>query len=157
MSATRDRSADEHGFSLVELMVVVLIIGVLLAVGIPTFVGAQQRSGNRAAQADLRNGVTAAKVVANDGDGSMVDVTPATLAAEEGSITFATAGSGAAVGVVKSTGDSPAGSTAVLLYTEAASGTWFGVVTTERGAISYCSGPGADAVDDIATCGDDAW
>jgi hypothetical protein len=38
----------------VELMVVVLVIGVLIAIGLPVFLGAKTRSQERAAQAQLR-------------------------------------------------------------------------------------------------------
>src|SRR5262249_6810525 len=51
----RRRDGDE-GFTLIELMVVVLIIAILIAIAIPTFLGARQRAQNRAAQSSLRNG-----------------------------------------------------------------------------------------------------
>jgi type IV pilus assembly protein PilA len=41
-------------------MVVVLIIGILIAIALPTFLGARTRAQDRAAQADLRNGYLAA-------------------------------------------------------------------------------------------------
>jgi type IV pilus assembly protein PilA len=52
---------DEDGFTLIELMVVVLIIAILLAIAIPTFLGARDRANDRAAQSSLRNSLTAAK------------------------------------------------------------------------------------------------
>jgi type IV pilus assembly protein PilA len=57
---------DERGFTLIELMVVVLIIAILIAIAIPTFLGARERSQNRAAQSSLRNGLTAAKTKFTD-------------------------------------------------------------------------------------------
>jgi type IV pilus assembly protein PilA len=56
----------EGGFTLIELMVVVLIIAILIAIAIPTFLGARQRAQDRAAQSNLRNGLTAEKTFYTD-------------------------------------------------------------------------------------------
>jgi type IV pilus assembly protein PilA len=60
------RRDEEQGFTLIELMVVVLIIAILIAIAIPTFLGARSRAQDRAAQSDLRNGLTAEKTAYTD-------------------------------------------------------------------------------------------
>src|SRR5437763_12383329 len=91
MSFTRSliaRSRDqEEGFTLIELMVVVLIIAILIAIAVPTFLGARQRAADRAAQSDLRNGYTSAKVIYSDNE-SFSGATAAALLAAEPSLKF---------------------------------------------------------------------
>ena len=57
---------DEKGFTLIELMVVVLIIAILIAIAIPTFLGARERAQDSAAKSDLRNALASAKVFYTD-------------------------------------------------------------------------------------------
>jgi len=80
------RRDDEQGFTLIELMVVVLIIAILIAIAIPTFLGARQRAQDRAAQSDLRNGLTAEKTVYTDNQA--YDATTANMKAIESSLNW---------------------------------------------------------------------
>lgn len=56
------RRSPEGGFTLLELMVVVLIIALLIAIAIPTFLGARRRAQDRQAQSHLRAALIAQKV-----------------------------------------------------------------------------------------------
>jgi prepilin-type N-terminal cleavage/methylation domain-containing protein len=69
------------GFTLIELMMVVLIIAILVAFLVPTFAGAHKRANDRAMQASLRNALTAAKTVYVDKQDYTV-ATPAALNTE---------------------------------------------------------------------------
>jgi type IV pilus assembly protein PilA len=80
------RDGDERGFTLIELMVVVLIIAILIAIAIPTFLGARQRAQDKAAQSSLRNELTAAKTIYTDGE-DYADATVAALTNTEPSLT----------------------------------------------------------------------
>ncbi len=61
MQWMRERLNKDEGFTLVELMVVVLIIAILIAIAIPTFLGARRGAQDRAAQAQVRNALVAEK------------------------------------------------------------------------------------------------
>lgn len=83
----RKRQENEEGFTLIELMVVVLIIAILLAIAIPTFLGARERANDRAAQSSLRNALTAAKTLFTDSQTYAV-ATAGSLPSIEPSLTY---------------------------------------------------------------------
>lgn len=161
---------DEDGFTLIELMVVVLIIAILIAIAIPTFLGVQNRAKDRAAQSDLRNALTAAKTVATDDSGEFDTVDLNALKAAEGSLGFTAAAPADHKDITTVGGGvaSPASSDYILFYTKSASGKYFGIATDKNGHVGYCSGDvgdvndasvttAADGTTSLAGCADKSW
>ncbi len=146
---------EEEGFTLIELMVVVLIIAILLAIAIPTFLGAQDRARDRGAQSDLRNALTAAKTIATDDQGQVDTVTAAALGVAETSITFSATADAASTTTVEVLSSTSGSTNQVLLVKGSASGKFYAVGTDDTGAVISCSatGSGAEsAVDSFTEC-----
>ncbi|NVM24782.1 MAG: prepilin-type N-terminal cleavage/methylation domain-containing protein [Desulfobacterales bacterium] len=66
---TKFINKNEEGFTLIELMIVIAIIGILAAIAIPQFSAYRTRSFNSAATADLRNAATAQEAYFVDNQG----------------------------------------------------------------------------------------
>ncbi|HLG68746.1 MAG TPA: type II secretion system protein [Acidimicrobiales bacterium] len=62
-AAMAEEEGAESGFTLIELMVVLLIMAILLAIAIPTFLGVKGGAQDRAAQSNLTNALMSAKAI----------------------------------------------------------------------------------------------
>jgi type IV pilus assembly protein PilA len=61
-----NRRRSEEGFTLIELMVVVLIMGILMAIAIPTFLATQGSANDASAKSDATNALTNEKAYYED-------------------------------------------------------------------------------------------
>ena len=137
--AGRRRSSPEGGFTLIELMVVVLIIAILIAIAIPTFLGARTRAQDRAAQASLRNALVAAKSIYTDKQ-SYATAEGAGLTAVEPSLTYKAKGT-ASTGQNDISADGTSNTSQWCGAALSASGTCFWVKDSVSTGTTYGTGP----------------
>jgi type IV pilus assembly protein PilA len=147
------RMKDDRGFTLIELMVVVLIIAILIAIAIPTFLGLRRRAQDRAAQSNLRNGLTAGKAFYTD-DETYAGFNAAAGEVIEPSLTWVNGATGPVPNVV---GIKVPGTVEHLLLTAySASGTYFCILDDVVGADAGTFYDDVDAADESA-CRQPSW
>lgn len=133
----RARSTTERGFTLAEVMVVVLIIGILLAIGIPTFVGARNRAHDTAAQASLDTAIGTAAIVSELGADYAL-ATPSAMEDAEPTMTFLPAGQSSAGPEEVSVDSSASGNLTMTVRSN--SGTCFAAEVSPQATNTYTSG-----------------
>jgi type IV pilus assembly protein PilA len=122
--AARSDEEREGGFTLIELMVVVMIIAILVGIAIPAFLGARKRAQDTASKSNVRNALSVAQTVFTDkqtyGASAVLE---AALKLEEPSLVFkpAATASTAAKEISVGTSTTTGGTTEDIVYFAAAS------------------------------------
>ncbi|MDH3606212.1 MAG: prepilin-type N-terminal cleavage/methylation domain-containing protein [Acidimicrobiia bacterium] len=145
LKAMQSRLNKDEGFTLIELMVVVLIIAILVAIAIPTFLGQRKNAQDSAAKSNVRNALATEKAYFSVNQ--EFSSTVADLAAIEPNL-FMLNGTDAALDPVAATTPSATDKSAVCLVQESDSGVFFAVWDGTTAGTTYFSG----AASPFTTC-----
>jgi type IV pilus assembly protein PilA len=146
----RDAAAElgeDAGFTLIELMVVLLILAILLAIAIPTFLGVTGGANDKAAQANLNTAITSLKTQATQNNQTYSGLTASTttgMGKFEPSLTWsqstiATAATVGTQGPVDFFISADGNGTVVVSFSKNSSACWYAV--DNLGAVTDTSGP----------------
>lgn len=144
---------DDRGFTVLELVVVVMIINILVAIAIPSYLGVAREAQDRASQSDLRAALVVARTISAGTSAGLyradgVDIDPSMLAVAEPSLTYGPIedASDSVIGVLVAPGGGR-----ITFTKQGNSGRWFGLSSDSRGEITFCSSATAGGCDDGGT------
>jgi type IV pilus assembly protein PilA len=124
---------DESAFTLIELLVVLIIIGVLLAIAIPSYLGFQKKAQQTAAASDVRQAIPDAVAYYSDNN-SYTGVSIATLQGYDSGMTAYAAGPPEVPGIKTAVGGA----------------THFCISAQDAGNYAHVVGPGGQVVSNEA-------
>jgi prepilin-type N-terminal cleavage/methylation domain-containing protein len=159
LARARRRAQEERGVSLTELLVVILILGILFAIALPSFLSQTSSAYDAGAEALASTAEITADSIAAGNGGNYTSITgPSVLAASEASIQTAS-GVGSDAWLVAASGSS----TGFTIDVEAADGYIFQVAQQADGSVQRSCGTtlGAAGVLDSGQsaggCVDGSW
>jgi type IV pilus assembly protein PilA len=133
----RVRAQGESGFTLVELLVVMLILGLLAAIAIPAFFNQRTKAQDSEAKSTVKTAQTAIETYATDNNGSYVGATRANLKTIEPTLSSASTGANAITTLTV------AASSYTLTVTSESTNT-FSIVRATDGSLTYPCSPSSN-------------
>lgn len=128
---SRTRAREQSGFSLIELLVVILILGILAGIAIPLFLSQKGKATDASAKEVVRTGSQAAETYATDHAGEYAGMEPKVLHEYEHALLTSASGNSAYLSVA----EAKEGGKGYLVTATSSNGDTFSIAKKEDGTI----------------------